>query len=217
MHVHQRCAPRPTAPESELPPRLAELCAPIELLVLDVDGVLTDGGIILDDRGSESKQFHVRDGAGIAYWLRLGKRVAILSGRSCAAVAHRAAELGIRSVHQNCADKGPALEELLRAEALSARQACVVGDDLADLPALDIAGLAVAVSDAVPELRAAAHYVTETPGGRGAVREVVELVLRAQGLWPGLLERLRAGAPHTQTAELSGQPAGLAVNRPSVP
>ncbi len=172
-------------------PTLADRCAEIELLVLDVDGVLTDGSIHVDDDGVETKRFHVRDGAGIAYWQRLGKRVAIISGRSCRAVDHRAAELGIERVYQGRLDKGPALDELLALERIPAGHACVVGDDLADIPAMRAAGLAVAVADAAPETRAAAHVVTQTPGGCGAVREVVELILQAQGRWSEIVERYK--------------------------
>jgi 3-deoxy-D-manno-octulosonate 8-phosphate phosphatase (KDO 8-P phosphatase) len=170
-------------------PSLADRCAAIELMVLDVDGVLTDGGIIVDDNGVESKQFHVRDGAAIAYWRRLGKRAAIISGRSCRAVEHRAAELGIVRVYQGRLDKRNVLDEVLVLEGLTAPQACVMGDDLADLPPMHVAGLAVAVADAAPEVRAAAHYVTQTPGGRGAVREVIEQILQAQGHWAAVLAR----------------------------
>ena len=173
----------------DLPPELAERCARIELLVLDVDGVLTDGGILVDDNGVETKQFHVRDGSAIAYWRQLGGRVAIISGRSCRAVDHRAAELKIERVYQGRLDKRPALEELLALERLAAAQACVVGDDLADIPPMRIAGLAVAVGDAALEVQAAAHHVTTRPGGRGAVREVVETVLRAQGKWSEITRR----------------------------
>jgi 3-deoxy-D-manno-octulosonate 8-phosphate phosphatase (KDO 8-P phosphatase) len=170
-------------------PSLADRCAAIELLVLDVDGVLTDGAIIVDANGVETKQFHVRDGAAIAYWRRLGKRVAIISGRTCRAVDHRAAELGIDRVYQGRLDKRNVLEEILALESLTAPQACFVGDDLADLPPMQTAGLAVAVADAVPEVRAAAHYVTRTAGGHGAVREVVEWILKAQGQWTAVLQR----------------------------
>jgi 3-deoxy-D-manno-octulosonate 8-phosphate phosphatase (KDO 8-P phosphatase) len=168
---------------------VAERCAAVELLVLDVDGVLTDGGIYVDDNGVETKKFHVRDGAGIAYWRRLGKRVAIISGRSCRAVDHRAAELKIERVVQGRLDKRPALEELLALERLAAQQVCFVGDDLADIPALRFAGVAVTVADAAPEVKAVADHVTERPGGRGAVREVVEWLLRAQGRWSEVLIR----------------------------
>ena len=168
---------------------LAARCAAIELLVLDVDGVLTDGSIWVDDDGVEVKRFHVRDGAGIAYWQRAGKRAAIISGRKCRAVDHRAAELGIDRVYQGRLDKRPVLDEVLGLEGLSPHQACVVGDDLADIPALRVAGLAVAVADAAAETRAAAHIVTRSSGGCGAVREVVELILQAQGRWNEIVER----------------------------
>jgi len=168
-------------------PTLSERCAGIELLVLDVDGVLTDGGIYVDDDGKETKKFHVRDGAGIAYWKRLGKRVAILSGRQCAAVEHRAKELNLDRVYQGRLEKRPVLEEILRLEGLSAEKACFVGDDLADIPAMSVAGLAITVADAAPEVRAVAHWVTQRPGGHGAVREAIEYLLRAQGRWTEVL------------------------------
>jgi 3-deoxy-D-manno-octulosonate 8-phosphate phosphatase (KDO 8-P phosphatase) len=170
-------------------PSLQERCAAVELLVMDVDGVLSDGGIWVDDNGVEAKQFHVRDGAGIAYWMRAGKRAAIISGRYCKAVDHRAAELGITRVFQGRLDKRPALEELLAAERIAPAQVCAIGDDLADIPALRHVGLAVAVADAVDEVRAAAHYVTRATGGRGAVRELVEMLLRAQGRWADVVRR----------------------------
>jgi 3-deoxy-D-manno-octulosonate 8-phosphate phosphatase (KDO 8-P phosphatase) len=178
-----------------LNPALAARCAAIELLVLDVDGVLSDGSILVDDAGVETKRFHVRDGAGIAYWKRLGKRVAIISGRRCAAVDHRAAEMGIARVYQGRLDKLPALRELLALEGLQIEQACVVGDDLADIPPMQAAGLAVAVADASPEVREAAHHVTDLPGGRGAVREVIELVLRAQGRWAEIVSQYQRVSP----------------------
>jgi 3-deoxy-D-manno-octulosonate 8-phosphate phosphatase (KDO 8-P phosphatase) len=166
----------------------AARCAAVELLVLDVDGVMTDGGIHVNDAGVETKVFHVRDGAGIVYWKRLGKQLAIISGRSCQAVDRRAAELGIQRVYQGRLDKRTVLEEILHHEGLRADQACMVGDDLADLGALSIVGVAVAVSDAVAEVKAVAHHITQQPGGRGAVREVIEWLLRAQGKWDGIVQ-----------------------------
>jgi len=160
----------------------------IELLVMDVDGVLTTGEILVGPDGREWKAFYVRDGAALAYWHRFGKRSAILSGRVAEAVFHRAAELGVGHVVQGRLDKGRAIRELMAAEHVSAAQTCFIGDDLADLKAMQEVGLAVAVADAVPEAKQAAHYVTRTAGGRGAVREVVELLLRAQGLWSRVLE-----------------------------
>jgi 3-deoxy-D-manno-octulosonate 8-phosphate phosphatase (KDO 8-P phosphatase) len=164
---------------------LAERCRPIELLVLDVDGVLTDGGIIHGADG-EWKQFHVRDGSGLRVWREAGKHTALLSGRTARAVVVRAAELGITTVIQGAGDKGAAFAALLAELGYRPGQAACVGDDSADVALFCRCGLAVAVADACPEALAAAHYVTRRPGGRGAVREVIELVLRCQGRWPGV-------------------------------
>jgi len=166
---------------------LAGRVGPVELLLLDVDGVLTDGTIAVDDLGVETKHFYVRDGSAIALWRRSGRRTAILSGRRAAAVDHRAAELGIAPVIQGASAKGKAFGDLLVGLGLEARQVCYVGDDLADLPVMRAAGLAACPADAAPEVVAAAHYVTSALGGRGAVREVVELLLKGQGRWDALV------------------------------
>ena len=168
-------------------------CGPIELLVLDVDGVLTDGAIVVDDRGVESKHFHVKDGGGIALWRKAGKKVAIVSGRSAACVDVRAAELGIAPVIQGSSDKRSSILGILHEFGLEARQACAMGDDLADLPMLGVAGLSACPIDASAEVAASAHFVASLPGGRGAVREVVEMILKNQGAWDGLVEGYRAG------------------------
>ncbi len=168
---------------------LTQRAAKIELLLLDVDGVLTDGGIIYMEAGAEIKRFHVRDGSGLKFWHLAGKRSAIVSGRKSAAVDRRAAELGIGVVLQGHAEKLPAFEAVLAATGLPPEQVCAVGDDLPDLPVLRRAGLAVAVADACPELRAAADYVTAMPGGRGAVRDAVEWLLKLQGSWDDLVRR----------------------------
>jgi 3-deoxy-D-manno-octulosonate 8-phosphate phosphatase (KDO 8-P phosphatase) len=165
-------------------PLLAERAAEIELLLLDVDGVLTDGGIVYTAGGDEIKRFHVRDGSGLKFWHGLGKRSAIVSGRSSQAVSRRAAELGIAPVFQGRSDKFPAFGAVLAQTGLRPEQVCAIGDDLPDLPVLRRCGLAVAVADACPEVRAAADYVTTTPGGHGAVREAVEWLLKIQGRWP---------------------------------
>ena len=164
-------------------------CAPIELLILDVDGVLTDGRIVIDDRGVESKNFHVRDGLGLALWRRSGKKTAIVSGRSAAAVARRAEELKIDRLHQGIENKEAAVRELLEDWNLDASRACFVGDDLNDLPGLLAVGLAACPADAVAEARRVAHLTTRAAGGRGAVREVVETIMKAQGLWRAACER----------------------------
>ena len=155
----------------------------IELLVLDVDGVLTDGLIHIDDTGVETKTFHTRDGLGLALWMRLGGDVAIITGRSGMSVRHRATELGIRHVLQGVSDKAPALGKLLRELGLHASQAAAIGDDLADLPMLRLAGYPMAVADAAPEVRDSASFVTVRPGGRGAVREAIEHLLKAADRW----------------------------------
>jgi 3-deoxy-D-manno-octulosonate 8-phosphate phosphatase (KDO 8-P phosphatase) len=171
---------------------LAERCAVIEMLVLDVDGVLTDGGIIYTDAGTEVKQFHVRDGSGLKLWVWLGKQAAIITGRRSSLVDVRAAELDIGTVIQGAPDKLPAYRRLIAEKGLKTEQVCYVGDDLPDLPVFADCGLAAAVADACPEARAFAHYVTRAPGGRGAVREVIELILQSQGMWAKAVARYRS-------------------------
>ncbi len=157
--------------------------AGIDLLCLDVDGVMTDGGIHLDDGGVETKRFHVRDGTGIRIWTRLGYHLALITGRSGEALGHRAAELDIRHVIQASTDKARSLQELLDELSLTPSQAAILGDDLPDLPMMRKAGYAMAVADAVEEVQQAAAFVTTRAGGDGAVREAVEHLLRAKGRW----------------------------------
>ena len=174
------------------PNRLPDRAAKVELLLLDVDGVLTDGAIVYADDGTELKRFHVRDGSGLKLWQLAGRRAAIVSGRNSPAVARRAAELGVAPVLQCRADKLAAFEALLAETGLRPEQVCAVGDDLPDLPVLRRCGLAVAVADAAAEVRAAAHYVTAVPGGRGAVRDAVEWLLKLQGKWDDLVRPYRS-------------------------
>jgi 3-deoxy-D-manno-octulosonate 8-phosphate phosphatase (KDO 8-P phosphatase) len=178
--------------EKTLTESLQERCRRVELLLLDVDGVLTDGTIVYGDRGDEIKAFHVRDGSGLKFWTGAGKRAGILSGRKSPVVTRRAAELGLSIVVQGAADKMAALPDVLKEANVTAGQVCYVGDDVPDVPLLRDCGLGVAVADACPEVRAAADYITSTPGGRGAVREVIELLLSAQGLWQAVVKRYRA-------------------------
>src|SRR6516225_1279178 len=138
---------------------LHERCAAIELLVADVDGVLTDGGIVYGSDGIELKQFHVRDGSGLKCWEQAGKRAAFLTGRRSAVVERRGLELGVAFVIQGAVEKLPALRRLLGETGLTPEQVCYIGDDLADLPSLRTCGLAVAVADACVEVRAEAHYI----------------------------------------------------------
>jgi YrbI family 3-deoxy-D-manno-octulosonate 8-phosphate phosphatase len=170
---------------------LAERCARIEFLLLDVDGVLADGGIIYDDNGRELKQFYVRDGSGLKFWQLAGKRAGILTGRTSHVVEVRAKEVGIEPVIQGATDKLAAYRNLLAQLGLRPEQIAFVGDDLPDLPVLRHCGLAVAVADACPEVIAEAHYVTRAAGGKGAVREAIELILRSQGQWAKFVERYR--------------------------
>jgi 3-deoxy-D-manno-octulosonate 8-phosphate phosphatase (KDO 8-P phosphatase) len=181
----------PAAPPPASPPSLQQRCAAIDLLVLDVDGVLTAGGIVYADDGTESKTFHVRDGSGLKVWQQAGKRAAVITGRTSPVVQVRAAELGLEPVIQGAADKLTAYRQILAATASRPEQAAYVGDDLPDLPVLGQCGLAVAVADASTEVRAAAHYVTRAGGGRGAVREAIELILRCQGAWQNFVHVLR--------------------------
>jgi 3-deoxy-D-manno-octulosonate 8-phosphate phosphatase (KDO 8-P phosphatase) len=159
---------------------LKDRCAGIELLLLDVDGVLSEGSIVYAGDGTEIKQFHVRDGAGLVRWRTKGRRTAIVSGRLSRATAVRAEELGITVVLQGESDKLAAFRKIQERERLRPEQICCVGDDLVDVSILRECGLAVAVADCHPALFRWAHYVTTAPGGRGAVREVVDLILRCQ-------------------------------------
>ena len=171
---------------------LHERCARIEMLVLDVDGVLTDGRIVYTDQGEEIKAFHVRDGSGLKLWTTLGKKASIITGRRSSIVERRALELGITAVIQGADDKKAALLQMIEPLGLTLEQIAAVGDDLADIPVLRACGLAVAVADACTEAKEDVDYVTQAPGGRGAVREVIELILRAQGSWQTIVARYRS-------------------------
>jgi 3-deoxy-D-manno-octulosonate 8-phosphate phosphatase (KDO 8-P phosphatase) len=165
--------------------------ANVQLLILDVDGVLTDGGIIRDDAGQQIKRFHVRDGAGVVLWRRLGKDVAIITGKESDVVNHRAEELGIRHVYQNVGNKMEAYEQVKDELGVSDSQIAYVGDDLPDLPVMRRVAAPIAVADAVEEVRAIAKYVTKYPGGYGAVRDAIEYLCKEAGLWEQVLERYR--------------------------
>ncbi|MBM4019171.1 MAG: phenylphosphate carboxylase subunit delta [Planctomycetes bacterium] len=161
----------------------------IDLLILDVDGVLTDGRIIYDSRGADVKAFNVLDGQGVKYWLRVGHEAAILSGRASRTIRIRAGDIGIEAVYENAKDKLPVLEKILKRFGRAADRACYIGDDLVDLPVMARVGFAVATAGAAPEARRMAHYVTRSGGGAGAVRETIELILRYQGRWGDVLNR----------------------------
>jgi 3-deoxy-D-manno-octulosonate 8-phosphate phosphatase (KDO 8-P phosphatase) len=168
--------------------RLWQQAQTVRLLAMDVDGVLTDGRIILDAQGRELKCFHVHDGQGITLAHRAGLQTAWLSGRASEAVERRAAELGVSWVYQQAADKVQALQEVLHRTGLAAAEVAYIGDDVGDIPVLRRVGLPMAVANALPEVCACAAWVTRRAGGQGAVREVIELVLHAQGRWPAVVQ-----------------------------
>ena len=162
----------------------APRAARIRLLVLDVDGVLTDGGLVYGASGEETKRFHVHDGLAVVAARKAGLQVAVLSSRASAAVTRRMTELGVSEVHQGVADKGSALTALCERLGLRAAEVAVMGDDLPDLAAMAHAGLALAPANAVAEVKRAADWVARRRGGDGAVREAVEMLLKARRAWP---------------------------------
>ena len=157
-----------------------EKAARIKLFVVDVDGVMTDGRITINDRGEETKSFDVKDGLGLKMLSRQGIEVVILTGRESGVVAHRAEELGIKSVYQGIADKRETLRRLMREKEMDRSQVCAMGDDLPDLAMFEEAGLCIAVSDAVAEVRGHADVITRRRGGFGAVREACDWILSCQ-------------------------------------
>lgn len=159
---------------------LLERANDIRLLVLDVDGVLTDGRLYFSARGEEMKSFHVRDGSGIVQVLKAGLQIAVISGRQSRALERRMTELGVTWIRQGVADKLAALRELLDILGLGPQAVACIGDDSADLPLFETARLAVAVADAHPSVKAQAHFITQAAGGQGAVREICDLILETQ-------------------------------------
>jgi 3-deoxy-D-manno-octulosonate 8-phosphate phosphatase (KDO 8-P phosphatase) len=160
----------------------------VRLLVMDVDGVLTDGRMILSERGDELKAFHTRDGLAVALAQRAGLRTAMVTGESSPIAKARGAKLGVDSVVLGARRKGDTVEALMSEFGLAADAVAYLGDDLLDIPAMQRAGLALAVADAAAEVKAIAHAVTRAAGGQGALRECVELILRAQGSWTRTLD-----------------------------
>lgn len=163
----------------------------IRLLILDVDGVLTDGGIVVHSDGTESKRFHVIDGHRIKMWQRAEGLTAIISGRETATTTIRAKELGISHVMQGCLKKLPALEALLEKTGLTEEQVACIGDDLMDIPLIRRVGFGVAVANAADELKEHADLVTQRAGGNGAVGEAIEYILKKNMKWDALMERYR--------------------------
>jgi 3-deoxy-D-manno-octulosonate 8-phosphate phosphatase (KDO 8-P phosphatase) len=168
------------AAHTDIPADILARAARVRLVAFDVDGTLTDGRLWFTEDGREIKAFHVHDGFGIKNLRRHGIEVALISSRISRAVELRAEQLGIDHVYQGKSDKLGCLQDLLRASSLDAEQACYVGDDAPDLAPMSICGLAIAVADARPEIIGAAHWQTRAKGGRGAAREVCDLILAAQ-------------------------------------
>jgi len=175
---------------------LLKRAARIRLVLMDVDGVLTDSRILLhsmpDGTATEIKVFSAYDGAGLKLAKLAGLRTGLITGRDSPATTRRAREVDMDFVYQNRGEKLPAYEEILRESSVRDGEVTYVADDLPDLPILARVGLAVAVANAVPEVKKAAHYVTSKSGGDGAVREVIELVLKAQGKWAEAIRIARA-------------------------
>lgn len=161
----------------------------IRMLLMDVDGVLTDGQLLFDADGRELKAFSAYDGLGLSLARRVGLLCGIITARNSTVVAHRAAELQLEEIHQGASDKLAVFESVCEKRDLSLAQVAFIGDDWTDLPALKRAGFAACPANAAPEVRAQAHYVARTRGGQGAVREVIELILKAQGRWEEAVER----------------------------
>ncbi len=167
---------------------IIEKARKIKLLILDVDGVLTDGRIILDNEGNELKAFHVRDGHGIKMLIRAGIQVALITGRSSKVVERRAKELGIAEVYQKCYNKVEAYNRIKSKFYLRDNEIAYIGDDIVDLPLLKRVGLSFAVADSSEEVKSHASAVTKNRGGRAAAREVTDIILKAKGLWNKVID-----------------------------
>jgi 3-deoxy-D-manno-octulosonate 8-phosphate phosphatase (KDO 8-P phosphatase) len=172
----------------DLDPELQRKAARVKLLLMDCDGVLTDGRVTIFSDGHEQKSFHTRDGQGLVLLHKAGLASGIISGRRSEVVDLRARELGITYVRQGTRNKLAAFEEIVAAAGVSDFETAYVGDDLADFGLVRLSGFGVAVSDAAAEVKRAADYVTILPGGAGCVREVCEIILKSQGRWAGLVE-----------------------------
>lgn len=172
--------------------KLEQRIVPIQLILCDVDGVLTDGRISFDNQGIETKSFHVRDGMAIKLWQTAGSKFGLLTARSSHIVKVRAAELGVDLVRQGFSDKLPVAQQIMQEHDLKPEQVCYVGDDLTDLQLIGNVGLGVAVADAVAEVRAAAHHTTKSNGGSGAVRELIETILKTQNRWADVIRNYQS-------------------------
>jgi len=171
--------------------KLEQQCAPLRMMLTDVDGVLTDGGVLIDNQGVESKVFHIRDGLGVRLWQRAGYEFGIVTGRTSHVVQLRAGELGVELVRQGVQDKLTVVRQLVEERGFEMHQLCYIGDDLPDLPVIAACGFGVAVVDATEEVRQAAAHITHVRGGRGAVRETIETILKHQHRWDDLIAGYR--------------------------
>jgi len=173
---------------------LVERCRQIHIIISDVDGVLTLGRVSFNAEGVEVNGFHIRDGLGIKLWQKAGYEFGIITGRNSSVTAKRAADLAIPLLSMGHFDKKPELARMLNEKKIEPIACCYLGDDLPDLPLIERVGLGVAVADAASEVKAAAHYVTRLSGGCGAVREVIEMILKVQNKWAPLVEEIRGNA-----------------------
>jgi len=171
---------------------ILEKAARIKLVIFDVDGVLTDGSLFLSDDGQEYKAFNSKDGFGMRLLQDAGIDIGIITGRESELVKHRMKELGISYVLQGRREKGPALDEMMATTGLTLDEIAYVGDDVVDLPIMSRVGFSIAVQDARPVVKKHAHWITESPGGRGAGRDVCELILEAHGKWDDIVQRYLA-------------------------
>jgi len=171
------------APDFEIPEEVIERAKKVRLVIFDVDGVLTDGSLFIGDDGQEYKAFNSKDGHGIKMMLRNGIDGAIITGRTSRVVEHRVADLGLTNVRQGCADKLPVYEEMIEELGLSESQTAFFGDDIVDLPIMLRAGLAIATNDAHPMVKRYSHWTTPSNGGRGAARDLAEMMMYAQGTY----------------------------------
>jgi 3-deoxy-D-manno-octulosonate 8-phosphate phosphatase (KDO 8-P phosphatase) len=180
----------------KISPALKQRAAHIQLLLMDVDGTMTDGGVTLlsqnDGTALEIKTFDAHDGQGLTLAKTAGLRTGCITGRESSALLRRAREMKMEFIYMKQPLKMPAYEEILQQAGVSDAAVAFIGDDLPDIPLLRRAGLAVAVGDAVPEVKQAAHYITRALGGQGAVRETVELILKSKGIWTELIDKARA-------------------------
>ena len=163
----------------------------IKLVIFDVDGVMTDGGITIDEKGTESKSFNVRDGHGVKMMVRSGIRAAIVTGRTSKVVEYRGKELGIQYIRQGALDKSEVTGLLIKEAGVLPEEVAFMGDDLVDIPAMKMVGLAAAPSDSVGEVIECAHVVTDLAGGHGAVRQLCEFIMKTKGVWEEAVKRYK--------------------------